>query len=345
MDAVAWVEIAPEDGTHFYAADRAKYYESKTGKLHVGRLHRVRVDGLEPGTTYRYRIMQQGVILNEGDKRVILGEGHGSDVWQHEPYRVTTLDPKKDKTEFWIVNDIHGRDSIFKRMIDGIDRKKTDFVIFNGDMLTSMENEKQLFAGYLQSASNILTTAGVPFFATRGNHENRGMFAENYLDYFPTSTGGIYYMFRQGPACFIVMDCGEDKPDNDISSAGLPVTSSYREQEAAWLKNAVESDEYREAPIHIVILHMIPAGKNSWYGEQELRRLFVQILNEAGVDIMFSGHYHHYQWIDDNSRGTNFPILVNSNNDKLVVDVDVSGIEVDVVNTDGAVVKHHSIRK
>ena len=90
---------------------------------------------------------------------------------------------------------------------------------------------------------------------------------------------------------------------------------------------------------------MIPGGKSSWHGEQELRRLLVPILNEASVDIMLCGHYHRYQWIDDGSRGTNFPILVNSNRDKLVVKADRRGIDIDVVNTGGEVIKRQRIDK
>ena len=178
-----------------------------------------------------------------------------------------------------------------------------------------------------------------------GNHENRGSFSPSFLDYFPTSTGEVYYTFRQGPAYFVVLDCGEDKPDSDIRYYGLSTTDAYREQEARWLKGVVESEEYRAAPLHIVVLHMIPGGKSSWHGEQEIRRLFVPILNEASVDIMLCGHYHRYQWIDDGSRGTNFPILVNSNRDKLVVKADRRGIDIDVVNTGGEVIKRHRIDK
>ena len=264
INAASWVEVAPDDGSHFYAAERPKYYDSHIGKRRIGRLHRVRVEGLAPGTTYRYRIMQQGVLCDEGNKRVVLGEGYGSDILKHKPYTATTLDEKKDQTEFWVVNDIHAQDSIFRLLLEGAEKAKPDFVCFNGDMLTSMESEKQLFEGYLNSAAELLTPAGIPIFATRGNHENRGSFSPSFLDYFPTSTGEVYYTFRQGPAYFVVLDCGEDKPDSDIRYYGLSTTDAYREQEARWLKGVVESEEYRAAPLHIVVLHMIPGGKSAF---------------------------------------------------------------------------------
>ena len=345
MDAASWVEVAPDDGSHFYAAERPKYYDSHIGKRRIGRLHRVRVEGLAPGTTYRYRIMQQGVLCDQGNKRVVLGEGYGSDILKHKPYTATTLDGRKEKTEFWVVNDIHAQDSIFRLLLEGVGKAKPDFVCFNGDMLSSMESEKQLFEGYLNSAAELLTPAGIPIFATRGNHENRGSFSPRFLDYFPTSTGEVYYTFRQGPAYFVVLDCGEDKPDSDIRYYGLGDWDAYRQREAAWLKEVVRSEEFRTAPVRIVLIHMIPGGEASWYGEQQIRRLFVPELAGKGIDLMLCGHYHRYQWIDDGSRGVDFPILVNSNNDCLRVSADPKGIDLKVIDTSGAVIERHRIDK
>lgn len=66
IDAVSWVEIAPDDGTHFYNTERPKYYQVLNGRRPIGKLHVVTVSGLEPATTYRYRVMQNGVLVNEG---------------------------------------------------------------------------------------------------------------------------------------------------------------------------------------------------------------------------------------------------------------------------------------
>lgn len=174
VDAAAWVEVAPDDGTHFYAEERPKYYDTHIGKRRTGQLHRVRVGGLRPGTTYRYRIMQQAVLRDEGNKRVILGEGYGSDILKHEPYRATTLDPSRERIECWVVNDIHGRDSILRQLLADAPERRPDFVCFNGDMLTQIESVSELFDGYLDTAAELLSPAGIPIFATRGNHENRG---------------------------------------------------------------------------------------------------------------------------------------------------------------------------
>ena len=39
-------------------------------------------------------------------------------------------------------------------------------------------------------------------------------------------------------------------------------------------------------------MHMIPGKEDSWYGEQQIRRLFVPELAGKGIDLMLCGHYH-----------------------------------------------------
>ena len=63
-----------------------------------------------------------------------------------------------------MVNDIHGRDSVFRLLIGDAPRQRPDFVCLNGDLLNSIESEKALFEGFLASASELLTPAGIPLF-------------------------------------------------------------------------------------------------------------------------------------------------------------------------------------
>ena len=37
-DAIGWVELAPMDGSHFYSAERPRYYDSHLGLCRVGRM-------------------------------------------------------------------------------------------------------------------------------------------------------------------------------------------------------------------------------------------------------------------------------------------------------------------
>jgi Icc-related predicted phosphoesterase len=346
VNAISWVEIAPDDGSHFYAFSRPKYYESVYGRRPVTTLHTVRITGLEKGTSYRYRIYQQALLADEGNKRMVFGEGFGNDILRHSPYKLTTLDESASECRFSMVNDIHGNDSIFRKLMSNTVKSGNDFVIFNGDMLTQIESREQLIEGYMKSASEFFS-GNIPIFAVRGNHEHRGSASYDYMKLFPTSTGQPYYTFRHGPAFFIAMECGEDKPDDDIRYYGLSLTDRLREEQALWLKKVLASEEFKSAPVKIVILHM-PPGRNGikdWHGRREITRLYMPLLNEAGIDMMLSGHLHRNIYIEKGEGGNNFPILINSNTTRVDVQVTPTGIDMSVVDGSGKILHTHNIGK
>ena len=334
-DAVVWVEVAPDDGSHFYACERPKYYESAYGRRPVGDLHTVRITGLAPGTAYRYRLYQQALLLNEGNKRMVFGEAFGNDLLQQRHYTVTTLDAARPECRFSMFNDIHGDDSLFRKLTADILALENHFVIFNGDMLSQIESTQQIIDGYLKTAGQRFAPF-LPLYAVRGNHEHRGAASYDYMRYFPTATGQPCYTFRDGPAFFIALDCGEDKPDSDIRYYGLALTDRLREEQADWLRQVVASDDFKEAPVKIVILHMPPAWKeNHWHGMREIARLFMPILNDAGIDLMLCGHLHRYLFLDKGDANNRFPILVNANRTRLDAIVDRQEIRLSVVDADG----------
>ena len=339
IDAVSWVEIAPDDGTHFYNTERPKYDQVLNGRRPIGKLHVVKVTGLEPATTYRYRVMQNGVLLNEGRKRVVFGEGFGSDILRQKPFEVTTLDKSKATVDFSVVNDMHEHDSILRVLYKDVKPGKYDFVCFNGDMTTSIDAESELMDHYLMSSSKLFA-ANTPLYVARGNHENRGVAAGCWSDFFPAPTGETYYAFRRGPAFFLVLDGCEDKPDSDIEYYGLADYDAYRAEECAWLKRAVQSEEFLSASARIVLLH-VPPTTGTWHGNVHLNELFMPVLNEAGVDLMLCGHEHRYSFHPAGERGARFPIVINDNKSYARCDVTDSLIRVRIVGPRGKVAHTH----
>ena len=51
--SIGWVELAPDDGTSFYACERPKYFDTNIGVKVTSELHSVKLTGLTPGTNYR----------------------------------------------------------------------------------------------------------------------------------------------------------------------------------------------------------------------------------------------------------------------------------------------------
>ena len=60
------------------------------------------------------------------------------------------------------------------------------------------------------------------------------------------------------------MDGGEDKPDNDIEYLGTGAFDAYREEEAAWLRKVVASQEFKTAPFQVVVIH-VPPTQSTWH--------------------------------------------------------------------------------
>ena len=344
VDAVAWVEVAPDDGTHFYNKERDKYYDARgNGVFPIGKIHKVVVDGLEPGSTYRYRVMNRGVIAYNGSGNVQDMHGSGTDVYKGEPHKITTFKEDYDTIRFDLYNDIHGKDSLFNRILSGA-RDNRDFVFLNGDMTSNISNEELIPKMYLGSAAKSLN-GGLPLFASRGNHELRGRDAIKWLNYFQTTTGTPYYSFSIGDFFFVVLDACEDKPDSDIEYSGIVASKPYVERQGRWLKEVIASEECRNAKVRIAFCHVPPESKG-WYGAAQMCNILVPPLNEAGFDAMFCGHIHRWRVAEPDGSISNagFPVICNPNMERMEVTATEDAIEISTFDTDGKNTHNHTLK-
>ncbi|WP_109699645.1 purple acid phosphatase family protein [Chitinophaga deserti] len=329
--AMAWVELAPADGSHFYAQERQKIFASEHGNKTETTVHNVRIEGLKPATKYRYRIYAQEVLSHES-YIVKYGNIAASAAYRAELPTFTTSDPKATSTQFAIVNDIHQQNDVLKKLLGQVDWQANKLVFFNGDMQNNSRNEAQIFSSYMDTAISIFASQ-VPMYYARGNHESRGEFANEFPRYFPTANGKLYYLLRSGPVCFVVLDTGEDKPDSDIEYSGTADYDAYRTQQAEWLKEALKQPEYTTAPYKVVVAHIPPFG--GWHGEMEVAQKFVPILNAAGAQIMLSGHLHRNVKRAPEANAWQFPVLVNSNTSIIRARADEKQLQIEVYDLEG----------
>ena len=184
-------------------------------------------------------------------------------------------------------------------------------VIFNGDMLSQLKNEEELFTGFMDVSIDMFAKE-TPMYYARGNHETRGIFATFFQHYFSPKEPHLYFLLRQGPICYIFLDIGEDKPDSDIEYSGITDYDNYRTEQAKWLVEAVKSKDFTEAKYRVVIAHMPPLpDKRLWHGQKEVLEKFVPVLNNANVDVMLSGHLHHY-FNNKPTSSVKFPVIDNA---------------------------------
>ncbi|MEI3554533.1 MAG: fibronectin type III domain-containing protein [Alistipes senegalensis] len=242
--ALSWVEVAPDDGRSFYAQEHTRYYQTVAGRKLADRtLHAVRIKGLKPGTDYCYRIFSQEVTAWPQRGKASYGRVAASDVFRRKPYPFRTFPDSGADCSFIVFNDIHGRADYMAELCKKIDFSELGFVVFNGDMSSSVESEEQLFADYVDTSA-ALFASGTPILFNRGNHETRGVWSDRLIDCFPTRSGEFYGIYRYGDVCLLVLDCGEDKPDSDVEYYGLADYDAYRAKECEWLKRAVQSEEF-----------------------------------------------------------------------------------------------------
>ena len=331
-DAVSWVEVAPDDGTHFYAEERPKFYSTTLGKKDIGTFHRIKITGLKPNTSYRYRIYSTEVTKNQ-DMDTRYGRTIANDVYRGRPYRFTTPDPAKRDVHFAVVNDIHEDSQRFERLFSAVDSASLDFMFLNGDMVNNMNTVEQSFDGFLNTASRLFATS-MPFYMARGNHETRGTQSQRYMTLYSTPTGLPYYLIRKGDVAILVLDAGEDKPDTDIEYCGLSAFDAYRSEEAAWLAETLQDKAFTSAPVKIVFIHVPPEGR-SWHGQIEVNEKFIPMLNAAGIDLMLCGHLHEHHYQERGTDGVDFPRIINSNMEILHIQADKDGIQVAIYDDHG----------
>lgn len=334
--AVSWVEVAPGGDDSFYARERPKYYQTSNGNRVVGTLHKIKIAGLKKGTEYRYRIFSQAVLSYEGH-RVLYGNTASTNVYSRKPLQFCTLDNDKESVSFTVLNDIHSRIDDFKNLSRNVKYGNTDLVFFNGDMVSSMNDETQFFSGFMDDAVSMFA-GEVPVYFCRGNHETRGKFSVAFPEYYPTNTGKLYYSFRQGPVFFIVLDGGEDKPDSDIEYSGLAQFDAYRTEQQKWLKEVVQTNDFKSAEYKVVLIHIPPAG-STWHGPTDIRNKFLPVLNGQGVTAMLCGHLHRYQYLEPEAELHDFPIIINAHNTSLEINADVKSFSITQKNTQGEVLQ------
>ena len=338
--SIGWVELAPNDGTHYYGEERPKYFDTTNGVKNTSLLHAVKVKALTPGTTYRYRIYSQEVLSHEGIN-VIYGRVAASDVYKKNALTFTTCDPNKKETSFVMINDIHGRENIITKLLNNANYKDKDLIIFNGDMVSEFKDEQTIFNGFMKESIDLFASEK-PMYYARGNHETRGEFATSFQKYFSPKEPFLYYLFRQGPVCFRMLDTGEDKPDSDIEYSGITDYDGYRTDQVEWMKELYKNENFKQAKFKVVIAHMPPsADLNIWHGQKDVLKKFVPILNELGVDLMLCGHLHRNKY-EEPSAGIKFPVLVNSNNSVVSVETNGDQMNLEVLDLDGKVVTKKS---
>lgn len=256
------------------------------------RINTVTLTNLKPDTTYYYKVFSKQ-ILDFQPYKITFGE-----IINSETYHFKTLNPKAKEVSWLVLNDIHDRPKSFGELIQLNQNKPYDFVFLNGDMFDYQTDENQIINHLLNPCS--LFSTEKPFMLVRGNHETRGKYSRNLLDYYYNYDKKEYYTFKMGPVFTIVLDTGEDKKDSHPVYGGTVNYDSYREEQAVWLEKQMKSKAFKNAPFRVVMMHIPHYHSDEEHGTTECRRLFGPLFEKYKIDLFVAGHTHEYGMFEPN---------------------------------------------
>ena len=294
------------------------------------KIHKIVLNGLERGKSYRYRVVSKEIVQFE-PYEVLYGTTVVSDIFSFK-----TLDPLKESTSFFVVNDIHEDASRLNTQIQAVSWDDIDMIFFNGDTISHFEDESQIFNGFLDTCVNNFAKE-IPFILVRGNHETRGILARHLPDYIPPRDNRYYYAFNHGPAHFIVLDTGEDKADTHPVYAGLADFDRYRDEQAAWLEVVAKSKDFLNAAFQVVICHIPPyTGREGRirHAVDYVKSSWGPIFNDSGIDLLICGHTHRYAILKKNQEH-HYPIVIGGTDTLLKISVKMDKIEVSTLELNG----------
>ena len=226
--ATGFLEFALDDGP-FQRVD------SESGGLLPFERHvlKFRLPPIPSGRKVRYRVTARAVSWQPVGRfihgKIVAGE---TEVGAERNFR--TLDPAADKTRFVVWNDTHENAATLKSLAELTAARQPDFLLWNGDQTNDIHHEAEL-SGQVLTPGGVELAAAWPLAFVRGNHDLRGPAARKLPGFTGTPDDRFFYAFRCGPLAALVMDTGEDKPDEHPNFAGLAAFARFRERQTQWL--------------------------------------------------------------------------------------------------------------
>ena len=288
------------------------------------RINKIQLKNLKPNTQYSYKVFSKEIVQFNPYK-ITYGKTIESEI-----KKFTTIHPNAETVSWLVMNDIHDRPQSIKDLMQ-LNKEAFDYVFFNGDMFDYQNDEQQIIDHMLQPCSDNFAQEK-PFLFVRGNHETRGKFSRNVHEYYDSPSGKFYYTYQWGPVFHIVLDTGEDKPDEHEVYGGIVDFDSYREEQAAWFEKIAKTKAFKKAPFRVVMMHIPHFHSDEWHGTTHCRKLFAPLFNKYKIDLFIAGHTHKYGiYHADNTH--DYPIFIGGgpkNGNRTLISVKANSHEMHV---------------
>lgn len=214
------------------------------------------LSGLEPTYLYCYQVVANGVALTAP-----------------APLSTAAAPARKDPIRFIALGDSGTGGKAQRALMKRISEVPFDFMLLMGDIAyesgTATQLEKRFFAVYRDYLRY------VPAYPAIGNHERRTQQGRPYFDAFVLPGNERYYSFDWGDVHIVAIDTTQREAD-----------------QLRWL----DADLARNKLPWVIVFGHHPPYTSSFRGPQKaVRRAFAKILTQHEVDLVVSGHEHHYE--------------------------------------------------
>lgn len=262
--------------------------------------HKIRIDGLQPGQKYYYRVCSQEMLLYQAYKKVFGNTAQSS-------FSEFTL-PATDTDSFTAVvfNDLHQHTKTFRALCKQIQNVDYDFVVFNGDCVDDPVDHNQATA-FISELTEGVHGDRIPTFFMRGNHEIRNAYSIGLRDHYDYVGDKTYGSFNWGDTRIVMLDCGEDKLDSHWVYYGLNDFTQLRNEQVDFLKKELSAKEFKKAKKRILI-HHIPLYGND--GVNLCADLWTNLLEKAPFNVSLNAHTHKYAFHPKGELGNNYPVVI-----------------------------------
>jgi len=212
-------------GTGWVTVNGKNYYDTYAGYQSTERtIHKIEVPASVLDAAGKYTISTRSMFLRgpycalQGD--VISRTYH----WRGVDF--------SDGIQYYVLSDVHNARTSPVQAASYFG-SKLDFLISCGDNVSWVDRTSDL-SEFLHLTGRI-TKGAIPVVYARGNHETKGIKAHELYQYTGCKNEKYYYTFRLKNLWGIVLDLGEDHPDDYIEYYQAAKFNDYRDEQIGFL--------------------------------------------------------------------------------------------------------------
>ena len=317
-DASGWVEYSTSPDLK----DAVKVFSGEHGLMTVDdKIALIRVTGLKPATKYYYRIGADRIEFKGGYAMKNLGSEVDPRV-----HSFMTLGAAATGS-FCVINDTHNRKDAIRLALGKIAEVRPSVVIWNGDASNTSERIEDAMSIFIHTHTDFPEyAADTPYMFLNGNHDFRGRFNRRLGDLMmfrelserkpEYAELGRNFVQRLGDVALIGLDTGEDKMDTNPKFAGIFKMQPYREKQARWLAEVIETEAVKTAKFKVVFCHiplfdprptanpgdLAPADTAPGYvkdyaaWQRTCAQLWDPYFKKADVQLVVAAHQHCFRY-------------------------------------------------